>query len=146
MYENVLVPTDGSEGAEVAIEEALDIATMYEAAVHVVFVADTTSLPSEIDQGVLPSEIEETGRDIIDDVIERAEEMGLTARGEVLGGAAHEAIVDYADGHGIDLGVMGTHGRTGLRHYLIGSVTERVVRLADASVLAVKRPGTTPSR
>ena len=60
-----------------------------------------------------------------------------TVEASVLSGRPHRAIVDYAAEYDVDLIVMGTHGRTGLDRYLLGSVTERVVRLSDVPVLAV---------
>ena len=53
-------------------------------------------------------------------------------------GVPKEAILDHVDDHGVDLVVMATHGRTGLQRYLLGSVTEKVVRLADAPVVTVR--------
>jgi nucleotide-binding universal stress UspA family protein len=53
-------------------------------------------------------------------------------------GAPHTTILEYADEADVDLIVMGTHGRSGIHRYLLGSVTERVVRTADAPVLTVR--------
>jgi len=53
-------------------------------------------------------------------------------------GAPYERILDYADQEGADMVVMGTHGRTGVDRYLLGSVTEKVVRTADIPVLTVR--------
>jgi nucleotide-binding universal stress UspA family protein len=53
-------------------------------------------------------------------------------------GIPHAAVLDYVDDSSVDLVVMGTHGRTGLDHYLVGSVTERVVRNAPVPVLTVR--------
>jgi nucleotide-binding universal stress UspA family protein len=59
-----------------------------------------------------------------------------SVQASVLSGSPYRAIVDYAAAEDIDLVVMGTHGRTGFDRYLLGSVTERVVRLSDRPVLA----------
>lgn len=56
----------------------------------------------------------------------------------VVKGGPSETILEYADDHGVDMITMGTHGRTGLNRYMEGSVTERVVRLAEAPVLTVR--------
>jgi nucleotide-binding universal stress UspA family protein len=66
------------------------------------------------------------------------EELGADA--EVVFGRDAETIVDYAADRGIDLIVMGTHGRTGMAHLLLGSVAERVVRTAHCPVLTVRAP------
>jgi len=56
-------------------------------------------------------------------------------------GEPYESVLDYADEHDIDIIVMGTHGRTGLDHHLLGSVTEKVVRTSDVPVLTVRASG-----
>jgi nucleotide-binding universal stress UspA family protein len=72
-------------------------------------------------------------------VIEQAESAGVeTIEGVVSSGTPHRAILDYVDEEDVDLVVMGTHGRTGLDRYLLGSVTEKVVRLSDAPVITVR--------
>jgi nucleotide-binding universal stress UspA family protein len=58
----------------------------------------------------------------------------------VVFGRGADTIVDYAADNGIDLIVMGTHGRTGMAHLLLGSVAERVVRTAHCAVLTVRTP------
>jgi nucleotide-binding universal stress UspA family protein len=67
-------------------------------------------------------------------------------RSEVLFGHGASAITDYALNHAIDLIVMGTHGRTGLAHLIIGSVAERVVRTASCPVLTVRHAGAAAHR
>ncbi|AAV47178.1 universal stress protein [Haloarcula marismortui ATCC 43049] len=58
-------------------------------------------------------------------------------------GDPYEEIIDYAETAGVDMIVMGTHGRSGLDRFLLGSVTEKVVRTADAPVLTVRLSGDT---
>lgn len=64
-----------------------------------------------------------------------------TIEGVVAQGAPHQAILDYVAEHDTDPVVLGTHGRTGLDRYLLGSVTEKVVPRSDAPVLTVRLPG-----
>jgi nucleotide-binding universal stress UspA family protein len=65
----------------------------------------------------------------------------LHARGVIVRAAKPaEAIVHYAKEHNVDLVVMGTHGRRGFAHMVMGSVTERVVRTAPCPVLTVRHP------
>ena len=140
MYEQILLPTDGSEGTRGAVEHAINLATTYDAALHTIYVVDTNvgidaSVPGTLDT------LEEAGENAIDDVIQQAEAAGVkTTEGVVARGTPHQAILDYIDEHDIDLVVMGTHGRTGLDRYLLGSITEKVVRLSDAPVLTVRMP------
>ena len=63
---------------------------------------------------------------------------GFAVRTELLEGTAHQVVVDAAKQHAVDLIVMSTHGRTGLSHALMGSVAERVIRLAHCPVLTVR--------
>ena len=70
--------------------------------------------------------------------VERAREAGLTATTAVQQGSPARTLLEYADEQGVDLLAMGTHGRTGPRRLVLGSVTERVVRHADVPVLAVR--------
>ncbi len=138
MYAKILVPTDGSEGTHAAVEHAIGLATTFDAALHTLYVVDTTvgidaSVPGTIDA------LEEAGERAIDEVIRQAEAGGVeTIEGAIAQGSPHQAILEYIDRKAIDLVVMGTHGRTGLDRYLLGSVTERVVRLSDAPVLTVR--------
>src|SRR5262249_40394780 len=77
----------------------------------------------------------------LDELRSRAEALGAPA-GEAIAthGVAWEEIVNLARGRESDLIVMGTHGRTGLKHVLLGSVAERVIRHAPCSVLVVRAP------
>jgi len=140
MYDRILVPTDGSDGTRGAVEHAIDLATTHDAALHTIYVVDTNvgtdaSVPGTL--GVL----EQAGEAAIDEVIQQAKAAGVdTIEGVLAQGAPHQAILAYVDEHDIDLVVMGTHGRTGLDRYLLGSVTEKVVRLSDAPVLTVHLP------
>ena len=165
MYDQILYPTDGSTGSEAAAEHALLLASTFDATVHVVHVVDTRhtglgmsgAFLSEDGPGL--SGKDEGGGDA-GMVGERPdfEEMddALTERGASLVeeaaaafgdtdtvtavrmGNPHSVILEYADDNDIDLIVMGTHGRTGVERYLIGSVTEKVVRLADPPVVTVR--------
>ncbi|MEF8786998.1 MAG: universal stress protein [Haloarculaceae archaeon] len=144
MYNDILVPTDGSDGTMGAVQHAIDHATTYDAALHTLYVVDTTVGVDASAAGTLDA-LEEAGENAIQDVIHKAETAGVdTIEGAVARGAPHQAILDYVDEYDIDLVVMGTHGRTGLDRYLLGSVTEKVVRLSDVPVLTVRMPSEPP--
>jgi nucleotide-binding universal stress UspA family protein len=133
----ILVPTDGSAGAAAAAAHAVDLAVATGATLHVVHVVDVGVLPID-GSGAVLDELQRVGRRALDSVVERAEEADVsTIRASVLSGTPYRAISDYADAEAIDLVVMGTHGRTGFDRYLLGSVTERVVRLCDRPVLTL---------
>jgi len=164
MYESILFPTDGSEAADAALDHAVDHARKYDATLHVLFVAQDDFGPSgliheehdDVEQSDMVGEHDEIQSSGMTN--EDAERMGVIAQhGEavvtevadavgdvvsvetaVLKGTPYERILDYADEAGADLLVMGTHGRTGVDRYLLGSVTEKVVRTADIPVLTVR--------
>lgn len=143
MYETILLPTDGSEGTEGAITNGLDIAARYDAAVHALYVIDVAELlrvgyggdRSDFEAAIEPLEAE--AKRAVEDVRERARQRGVEVVAVVREGAPYETIVEYAAETDADLIVMGTHGRRGLRRYLVGSVTERVVRTAAVPVMTV---------
>lgn len=141
--ERVLVATDGSDSATAATDHAIELATEAGATLHVVHVTDALLAGERETVEVAPGE--EIGTDAIDDVLERAQGTDLeTIHTAVVPGRTHQAILAYATEHDVDAIVMGTHGRTGLGRYLLGSTTERVVRFATVPVTGVRpEPGPT---
>ena len=140
MYDRILVPTDGSDGARAAFEHALALAEQFDAELHVVNAVDPTAVPPEVGaEGVLDA-LRESGYDAVDELRDRADDAGVAVETAVLQGPPHGSILTYVEDHGVDLVVMGTHGRTGLGRWLLGSVTERVVRTAPVPVLTVREP------
>ncbi|WP_373189143.1 universal stress protein [Halolamina sp.] len=139
MYTNILVPTDGSPAATDAIEHAINLAETYGARLHALYVVDSTSFAS-IDAGsqVVVEALEKEGKQAVKEVAERADAAGVAVETHVVSGTAYRSILDYIDAENIDLVVMGTHGRRGVERFLLGSVTERVVRSADVPVLTVR--------
>ncbi|MEF8855936.1 MAG: universal stress protein [Haloplanus sp.] len=141
MYDRILVPTDGSDPAAAAVDHALTIADRFDATVHALYVVDIDGIAHEapgLGLDALRDTLRSEGETATAAVEERAEERGVAVRQSVIEGLAEDAIVDYADDEGIDLIVMGTHGRRGLDRYLVGSVTERVVRRTDVPTLVVR--------
>jgi nucleotide-binding universal stress UspA family protein len=138
VYNRILLPTDGSEGINRAAAEAIALAAEVGAELHVLFVVEEIPHASEMMSGQLVAQIRQIGEDAIEDIRERADDAGIDLESHIEEGIPHQAILKYADDADIDLVVMGTHGRSGLDRYLLGSVTERVVRTADVPVLTVR--------
>jgi len=138
MYDEVLFPTDGSDGAAVAFDHVLDIAAAHDATVHVLFVADTTHMSTMRVRGESIETLEEEGTEIVTETAARAEQRGVSTVTEVAQGDPYSTIVEYADSREIDLIVMPTHGRQGLERFLLGSTTERVLRRANTPVLTLQ--------
>jgi nucleotide-binding universal stress UspA family protein len=139
MYETILLPTDGSAPSEAAREHAIGLAAAYDATLHAIYVIDDKALrAARADSDVVLAGFEEQGTSLVGDVASAAADAGVACETAVLHGHPHEVITDYADEHGIDLVVMGTHGRHGVQRFLLGSVTERVVRSSAVPVLTVR--------
>lgn len=134
----MLVPTDGSEAAEATVEKALEIARTLDATIHVLYVVDTRAIHPGGRNPLLLEEFHETGEQLIDDLVDRIERTSdVPVTGAVVEGTPYEEICDYASDHDVDVIVMGTQGRTGMKRYLIGSVTENVIRASAVPVLTV---------
>lgn len=141
MYDRILVPTDGSDPASAATEHALAVAERFGATVDALYVADVDGIAHEapgLGLEALRDALRTEGETATTAVVERAEERGVDVTNSVVEGVAEDAIVDYASDEGVDLIVMGTHGRRGLDRYLVGSVTERVVRRTEVPTLVVR--------
>ncbi|GAA0535186.1 universal stress protein [Halorubrum ejinorense] len=147
MYERILVPTDGSDVAEAAVDHALDLAEKYDAEVHALYVVDIDSInlglgTEQVDrlkQGRFDEmeEVKAKADEATGAVAARAAERGVEVVEHVSGGRPHKLIAEYAEDHDIGLIVMGSHGRAGVRRALLGSVTERTLRSTHVPVLVV---------
>ncbi|AQL42024.1 hypothetical protein BV210_04510 [Halorientalis sp. IM1011] len=141
-YDTILVPTDGSEGALAAADHAVGLAERYDATVHVLAVVDVDEValttPTDVNVGDLKSTLRASAQSNVDEIVSRAERADRPTEEAILVGVPHRAIVDYVEDEGIDLIVMGTHGRTGVRRVLLGSVAERVVRTSPSPVMTIR--------
>ena len=135
MYERILVPTDGSPTAEAAMAEAVRMAEEHGADVHVLHVVNTRYYDTSIESAVEP--LREDAQRHMDRLVDVAEEAGVPTETAIEVGRPGREILEYVDDHGIDLVVMGTRGRGGLRRRLLGSVAEHVVTHADVPVYVV---------
>ena len=135
MYSDILIPTDGSPGAQVAIEHGLKIAQQYEAMIHALYVVDTRVSRS----GPLLESLQREGREAIHECEVAGARVGLSVVTEVVEGVPLQEILEYSATQWIDLIVMGTQGRTGVDHFVMGRVAERMVRHSPIPVLTVRR-------
>lgn len=141
MYDRILLPTDGSSGTTEALDHAVTIAKDQDATVHVLYVLDKRHYMAASDDSTdeIRRSLEEEAERAIDDAQVRLEEEGVDCVTSQLEGVPHKTITDYAADEGMDLIVMGTHGKTGPeRIATLGSTTERVVKNADEPVLVVE--------
>lgn len=141
MYRNILLPTDGSDTVRAVADHAGSLARQYDATVHVLSVVDTRNRFEGPSLGLGSEAWEEAEREraeqAVTDAVDALPDDVATTRA-VESGVPHAAIFEYAESADIDVIVMGTHGRTGLDHYLIGSIAERVVRESPVPVLTVR--------
>lgn len=143
-WKKICCPVDFSETSRVALETAAGLARREEAELTLLFVLETPAAVAEFP--ILPAEfLEQTIREVerkLDRWRTEAEHLrGAPAKAEVVSGSPAHEIVRYAREGGFDLVVVGTHGRTGIRHMVLGSVAERVIREAHCAVLVVRRSG-----
>lgn len=140
--ERILVPTDFSECSERARSYACELADRFSAEIHLLHVVPPMSFPGYVDP--IPahfSQLEQGAKEELEQWQEPALEKATRVVRAVNVGTPFVDIVRYARDHDIDLVIIGTHGRSGLSHALLGSVAEKVVRKAPCPVLTVRPEG-----
>jgi len=138
-YRKILIPMDGGENTRGAIGYAIDLARQIGAEVTALSVNDITNyaaIPGEPD---LESPLYQMSQAAVRGVVEAAASQGVSAQGMVVSGIPQRDIVEVSEDH--DLVVMGTVGRTGVPHLLLGSVAEKVIRHARCPVIVVRAGG-----
>lgn len=140
-FKTILVATDFSDASNLALEYARVLAHRFDADLRVLHVVETPMpMGSEL-------YVPEAMMTVAERAVQEAQhQLSVTLYrldrddmvGQVVVGNAPQKIVEYAADHDIDLIVMGTHGRGGLAHLLMGSVAERVVRTAPCPVFTVR--------
>jgi len=138
MYETILLPTDGSGDVDEVANHALHVASLAGATVHAVHVIEGGKARGAHPDDETVEEAREAGEAAVGEIEALGEEQGVPVTTAVLEGNAGEAILDYAEQVGVDMIVMGTHGRSGLDRFLVGSVAERVIRMSDVPVMTVR--------
>jgi nucleotide-binding universal stress UspA family protein len=142
--DRVLVPVDLSEQSTLVVDHATALAEAYGASIDLLHVVEEATFPSAYGMDPLTSaqpDVQERAREALETLAEEMEAFSEPVDTHVLAGYAARDIVDFAEEHASDLIVMATHGRTGLQRFLIGSVTEKVVRSAPCPVFTVKSFG-----
>jgi nucleotide-binding universal stress UspA family protein len=146
----ILVPTDFSDTADVALTYAKTVAGRLNASLHVIHVlADPYVTPFDVATPMEPEIRKRTLEDVRACLLKRLdaeEEQRFRGTRAIVTGLAAKQIAQYAADHSIDLIVMGTHGRRGVAHLLLGSVAEHVGRIAPCPVLTVRDPQNAASK
>lgn len=148
LIRTILLPTDGSECSAKAMAYALSFAKQYGSRVVTLHVIDqrweeqTRVVFAEVGQDLaqkIRNGYEEEARRILQEVTDAASKVGVPVESKVLTGIPSEDITRVAQELPADLIIMGTHGRAGVSHLLLGSVAEKVVRRAPCPVLTVRK-------
>ena len=137
MYDTILVPTDGSDPANRAVEHALELAEKYDARVHAMYCVETHRYgePALSSAEIVLDRLEDRGAAMLDELADRAENVGVECSTNVCHGRPWEAVQAKGDELDADLIVIGFQGHGHERTARIGSVAERVVRTANRPVL-----------
>jgi nucleotide-binding universal stress UspA family protein len=148
-FNKILAPTDFSEDSKLALTYAVTLAQKFSSEIILMHVDQPLApvMVSELNPGLDVStmnRIAEEGRLLalkeLDGATANLRDSGVKARGLMRVGAPFLEIIHAAQSESADLIVMGTHGRTGLAHVLMGSVAERVVNKAPCPVLTIRHP------
>ena len=153
MFNDILVPLDGSEFSERALPMAQDLAQSSEATVHLIHmvsrehelgagrgIESVQAAEMEIDMARRLTESQlHRGRNYLEQISSQLRDAGIKIEPEfaVKAGEPAQNIIDYVKEHSISLVVMTTHGHGGIRRLLVGSVTDRVIRSCEVPVLVV---------
>ena len=137
MFRHLVVPTDFGEPAEAALDFALGLAQTYDAkltllhvyGVPTVYYPDAVAWPLE--------ELGKAAQASLDKAVARVRERFPNVQGRVEIGDPRESILKFAKESSADLLVIGTHGRRGIAHLVLGSVAEWLVRMSPVPVLSV---------
>jgi len=140
LFKKILIATDGSVNNQTAVEEGIAIARSCGSILYLVYVIDIRtieSLPADIGMRDTYQILQTEAIQVLDQVQKQAGD--LTVETKVLEGRPSTEIVDCAAENEIDLIVIGTQGKTGIKRLLLGSVAETVIRYANSMVLVVKK-------
>jgi nucleotide-binding universal stress UspA family protein len=145
----ILVPTDFSEDSELAFQTALSLAVTYQARIFLLHVISTTvqrsladyCLDQSIMDRVLNESIVFSNEKLEEAIAKNRQSADIKVIPDVRRGQPHEEILKEASERKIDLIVIASHGKTGLKKYLMGSVTEKVMHEAKCPVLLIRSAG-----
>lgn len=148
MYKQILVPVDGSDTSNLALKEAIKLAKEQQAALRLIHVVDETSVYMMAETPYPIADylkmMREAGQKVLSTCAMTAQEAGIKVDTklvviESLTQRICDAINEEAKRWSADLVVIGTHGRRGFNHLLLGSVAEGVIRLATKPVLIYRK-------
>jgi len=144
LVQEVLAPVDFSEHSKKAVEVAKLFAHSYGARLHLLFIAERRVVPTFSDTGIPGVGVVEMGEEIIANADRALKQLADSTEGpdvEIVTHVAHgrvaDSTIDYAESRGVELIVMATRGLSGVERFLLGSNTERIVRVSKCPVLTM---------
>lgn len=146
MYKKILVPSDGGSSSNLALSQAIIVAKAFSAEVKVIFVADDSELFFEVayvEPADVLSRMISYGRETLDAAAQRLTAENVRCSTELIEkpispGQISSTIVSRSESWNADLIVMGTHGRRGMKRFVMGSVSEGVVAKSIKPVLLIR--------
>lgn len=141
-YNNILVPSDFSEGSENALTAAIDFATVTQATIHIVHVITPVSYPTGFEMAASAAEFEKELAEIsntkLNEIELRLKNLNLNCKVEILFGNTYSKLIEYSEINNIDLICIATHGSGGIEHFIFGSTTEKILKKAHCPVYVVR--------
>ena len=135
--ERILVAVDGSDFSNVAVDQAISLGGICNSQIYLISVVDLYPEQMEVAPALVEKMSEEV-RDNLEDARKKVEEANIPCETIVhMGGKPHEFIIQEAKEKSVDLIAMGTHGRSGLKRILMGSVAQNVIGHAPCPVIVV---------
>ena len=139
-YDDILVPTDGSDAANEAAEHAVNLARLYGGTVHALYVMDMgdagfVATPSDIKE--TRNRLEKKGKEYTDEIRIIGDDADVDVVTEIKSGIPEDEVREYIDEHGIDLLVLGKRGRSDPDKPMFGSLTQRLIGHLDIPVHTV---------
>jgi nucleotide-binding universal stress UspA family protein len=151
MYQNIVVGTDGSETAKIAVQHALALAKVGGGTLHIVHAYQNVSVSMAamsagsggpgLDLQGLSEGLQEHGRMVVGEATAAAEAEGVTVEQHVLCADPADALLSVASEVGADLMVVGNRGMSGLKRFMLGSVPNRVSHHCPCNLLIVNTTG-----
>ncbi|KTC85656.1 universal stress protein [Legionella drozanskii] len=145
-YQRIMIAVDGSEASKLALQEAIRLAQAQKAVLRIIHIVDenyVNSSETHIDYATLWQAYREEGLKFLDKISKKLRQAKVSFDCQLIElkpftGKVAEKIVTESQTWPADLLVLGTHGRRGLNHFILGSVAENIIRIATTPVLLIR--------
>ncbi len=147
VYKKIMIATDGSELVQKAVDSAIEIAKLSEAQLYAIYVIalGSYSITPYIDaewEKAMKEHLRKEGKEATAYVENAGKAANVEVKSIILEGSPANEIIDFAEKNDIDLIIMGSHGKSAIQRFLIGSVAEKVVKYSKIAVLVVRKKTT----